>query len=29
MTLSSAVVRISKQEDGLYRAECPGLQGCL
>ena len=29
MALYNIPVRISKQEDGLYRAECPDLQGCF
>lgn len=29
MALYEVKVRISKQEDGLYRAECPDLQGCF
>lgn len=25
----NVAVRITKQEDGLFRAECPDLQGCF
>ncbi len=29
MAVHNVTVRISKQEDGLFRAECPDLQGCF
>ncbi len=29
MAVYNIAVRISKQVDGLYRAECPHLQGCF
>ncbi len=29
MAVYNVAVRTSKQEDGLFRAECPDLQGCF